>query len=99
MKVVLKHELGMIKTVKKGFSWTVFFFGFFVPLIRGDLKWALIMFLTQFLAASVTMGLGVWIASLIFAFFYNKLYIKDLLEKGYRPTAGYEEIVMHYVNG
>lgn len=36
-----------VKQVKVGFSWTTFFFGFFVPLFRGDIKWFLIMLLTQ----------------------------------------------------
>ena len=31
------HQL---KQAPIGFSWTNFFFGFFVPLFRGDWKWA-----------------------------------------------------------
>ena len=89
----------MVKEVKKGFSWTVFFFGLFVPLVRGDLKWAVIMFVVQALAGVYTLGIGSWVASLIFAFFYNKVYMKDLLEKGYKPTEVYEDVVMRYING
>ena len=99
MKVILKHDSGMVKEVKKGFSWTLFFFGLFVPLIRGDLKWGVIMFLLQFLAGIFTIGVGSFVVSLIFAFIYNKIYIKELLEKGYRPTADFEEVVGNYVNG
>ena len=58
MKVILKHESGLVKEVKKGFSWTFFFFGLFVPLIRGDLKWAIIMLLLQALAGAFTFGIG-----------------------------------------
>ncbi|HLR35876.1 MAG TPA: hypothetical protein VK071_11200 [Tissierellales bacterium] len=85
MKKVLKHESGMVKEVKIGFSWTTFFFGLFVPLIRGDLKWALIMLGIAFLAGVPTMGIGSIVSNIIFAFIYNKLYIRELLEKGYRP--------------
>jgi len=99
MKVILKHDSGMVKEVKKGFSWTFFFFGLFVPLIRGDLKWAIIMLLLQTLAGFFTFGIGIFVVSLIFAFIYNKIYIKELLEKGYRPTEEFEEIIANYING
>lgn len=99
MKVILKHDSGLVKQVKKGFSWTFLFFGLFVPLIRGDLKWTIIMFLLQSLAGLLTMGIGAFVVSLVFAFIYNKIYIKDLLEKGYRPTEEYEEVIANYVNG
>lgn len=99
MKVILKHDSGLVKEVKKGFSWTFFFFGVFVPLIRGDLKWAVIMFVLQALVGSFTFGIGAFVVSLIFAFTYNKIYIKGLLEKGYRPISDFEEVVSNYVNG
>ena len=36
MKRTMKNEIGQIKVVKEGFSWTMLFFGIFVPLCRGD---------------------------------------------------------------
>jgi len=36
---MLTNEAGVIKKVKQGFSWTLFFFGRFVPLLRGDFKY------------------------------------------------------------
>ena len=87
MKIVLNHpQTSMVKTVKVGFSWTMFFFGFFVPLFRGDWKWAIIIFLT----AAVTFSLS----SLIFMFIYNKIYINELLEKGYVAADGHAENVL-----
>jgi hypothetical protein len=78
--ITLKHSSGLTKEVKKGFSWTMLFFGVFVPLIRGDIKWFVISFVLAFL----TFGLS-W---LLLPFFYNDLYIKDLIEKGWKvlPT-------------
>lgn len=40
MKVFMRNSYGAMKQVKVGYSWTVLFFGFFVPLIRGDWKWS-----------------------------------------------------------
>jgi hypothetical protein len=31
-------------------------------------------------------GFGAWIPGIIFSFVYNKINIKELLEKGYRPV-------------
>lgn len=79
MKINLKTPTGILKQVKLGFSWTMLFFGIFVPLVRGDIKW----FLITLIIAIITAGTVVW---LIFPFFYNKIYIKGLLEKGWLPA-------------
>ena len=76
MKQIMKNEIGQVKVVKEGFSWTMLFFGIFVPLYRGDWKWFLIILIANLF----TYGL----ASVAFAFIYNKIYIDDLLEKGYK---------------
>lgn len=78
MKVFLKNKYGAMKQVKVGFSWTMLFFGFFVPLIRGDWKWTII----SLLIGVFTCG----IANLVLAFIYNKIYIKDLIESGWCPA-------------
>ena len=75
MHIVLKHPSGLRKTVKQGFSWTMLFFGVLVPLFRGDLKW----FLMSCILAICTCGLS-W---LILPFIYNKMYLEDLLVKGW----------------
>ena len=38
MIVRLKNDIGMVKEAKIGFSFTTFFFGPFVPALRGDWK-------------------------------------------------------------
>nr|WGD75880.1 DUF2628 domain-containing protein [Bacillus subtilis] len=86
MKVLLKNEGGLTKEVKVGFSWTTFFFGFFPALFRGDLKWVAIMFIISVALGSFTLGIGGWVSGIVFSFIYNKLYIKELIEKGYRPA-------------
>lgn len=79
MHVKLRHPSGLLKDCKVGFSWTTFFFGAFVPLFRGDWKWFLIILVL----CSITFSLAI----IPFWFIYNKLYIKDLLEKGYLPDS------------
>lgn len=69
---------GQYKTAPLGFSWTTLFFGCFPALFRSDWKWAAI----QFILAWITAGIS-W---LVMPFIYNKLYIKDLLKKGFVPT-------------
>ena len=49
MIVTLADQFGQVRTAKVGFSWTVFFFGFFVPIFRGDVKWTVIMFVASVL--------------------------------------------------
>lgn len=78
MKGVLQNDAGVLKNIKVGFSWTTLFFGLFVPLVRGDWKWFIIMLIADI----VTCG----IANIVFCFIYNKIYINDLLEKGFKPA-------------
>lgn len=97
MRATLENEMGLIKEVKIGFSWTTLLFGFFPALFRGDLKWAAIMFITGVVVGALTLGFGAWILWLVFAFIYNKIYITDLIEKGYKPAS--EESKMKLENG
>ena len=95
MKISLINKEGHIIEVKLGFSWTTLFFGIFPALLRKDFKWAVIM-----LGISITInlfiyGLGASLTSAVFAFIYNKIYIKQLLANGYRPVyaAGREILI------
>lgn len=76
MQVILRNlDTGVIKTSPTGYSWTTLFFGFFPAIFRGDFKGAMIGFIGGLI--------GAWLFFAIFAAFYNKLYIKDLLGKRY----------------
>ncbi|WLV24477.1 DUF2628 domain-containing protein [Aciduricibacillus chroicocephali] len=86
MKAILRNKDNFVKEVKVGFSWTTFFFGFFPALIRGDLKWAAIIFIVTLSVGFFTVGIGGWVTSLVFAISYNKIYTKNLLKKGYEPA-------------
>lgn len=76
MKIILQNDTGLTKEVKKGFSWTTFFFGGFVPLFRGDLKWFFIMWIL----ALISFGIS-WI---VMPFIYNKKYMEGLMMKGFK---------------
>jgi hypothetical protein len=79
MTIQLKHpDLHEACFVPRGFSWTYLFFGPFVCLLRGDLKWTLIS-----LVASVFTG---GLSQVVLAFMYNNLFLNEKLENGYRPT-------------
>ncbi len=63
------------KQVKVGFSWTVFFFGAFPALFRGDWKWFFIIFFANIFTAGLS--------NLVFIFIYNKVHITDLIAEGF----------------
>ena len=82
-----------------GFSWTAFFFNFFVPLFRLDFKWFLI-FIFPFIFASLGANLDLdfdnnfialifilpaLVSKFVFPFIYNKFYTKGLIKEGYLP--------------
>ncbi|MGB2832714.1 MAG: hypothetical protein WBC07_07145 [Methylotenera sp.] len=75
-KVIIQHPInGLTKNGYYGYSWTYLFFGWLVPLFRGELGVAALhMLFTLF-------TLGLW--QLIVSFLYNKQYMTRMLEKGY----------------
>lgn len=75
---------GKIKSCKIGYSWTNLFFMFFTPLARGDFKNFFIQFFLIFVLSNLSSLLTTF-AWLIIPAFYNKIYIKGLLNKGYKP--------------
>jgi len=81
MLVNLENDVGVIKKVPVGFSWTMLLFGPLVPLFRGDLKW-MVLFLLAVVFTLPLYGIG-WV---ILPFIYNKRYILNLLERGYKPA-------------
>jgi len=80
-KITLKNDVGVIKEVPVGFSWTMFFFGPLVPLFRGDIKWTII-YLLVVLVTLPLYGVG----CIVLPFIYNKQYLLGLFERGYKPA-------------
>ncbi len=82
MKTQLQKTLGdrtIYKSVKNGFSWTTFFFGFFVPLLRG-MGFGYVF--KMWILAIFTVGLS----NIYFAFVINDNYYIHLLENGYKKV-------------
>jgi hypothetical protein len=73
--IVQNPNNGLTKTGYYGFSWTYLFFGWLVPLFRGELGVAALHMLFT------VCTLGIW--QIIVSFLYNKQYMTRLLEKGY----------------
>lgn len=88
MLVRLQNQGGQLRTAKIGFSWTVFFFGFFVPFCRGDAKWGAIMLAAFAVCASSFFVLPplCGLANIVFSFIYNGIYIRGLLSQGFYPS-------------
>ena len=74
--VNLKHSnSGVNKSGYTGYCWTYFFFGFFVPIFRGEILIGVLHVIFSF----VTLGLF----QLIIPFLYNKQYTTRLLTNGW----------------
>ena len=75
-KIKVKHQQSAIeKHCFVGYSWTYFFFGFFVPIFRGEI--AIGVF--HLIFSVVTFGLF----QLVMPFLYNKQYSTRLLTDGW----------------
>ena len=75
-KINVKHnESGIQKNCFVGYSWTYFFFGFFVPIFRGEISIGVF----HLIFSLVTFG----IFQLIMPFLYNKQYMTRMLTNGW----------------
>ncbi len=85
--IVFTHpSFGAIKRAPVGYSWTTFLFGCIPALLRGDWKWAAIFFISAVLISVILGPVGGWVLFIIFGVVYNKLYVKDLVEGGYKVS-------------
>jgi hypothetical protein len=83
-KILIKHKKsGVIKYGKYGFSWTYLFFGFFIPLYRGELGVGVL----HIIFSMLTLGFS----NLIFAFIYNKQFMLRMLTTGWELVGSDKE--------
>jgi hypothetical protein len=83
-EILLKHrDAGLTKKGLYGFSVTYLFFGFFVPLFRGELGVGAL----HIVFAIFSFG----ISNIIFAFIYNKQYMQRQLIDGWELAGSEEE--------
>lgn len=97
-KLILKNDRGIVKRAPIGYSWTTLFFGWFVPIIRMDVKNFLIMFVIWVMTCvfifleeqypgdgffATSSLLLMAVSFLIIPFIYNRMYLHDLLSNGY----------------
>ena len=101
MKVTLtNNNNGDVKEVKLGFSWTTFFWGGLVPLIRKDWIAAMVLIAANIIIGACTYGFGTIFFDIAVAAFYNDNYIKRLIKDNYRPNGKTEEMKLrkHNIN-
>ena len=73
---IVHADSGLVKTGFIGYSWTYLLFGWFVPLVRGELGVAVLHLMITIVSAGLS--------QLIFAFIYNRQYMNRMLTSGWR---------------
>lgn len=72
---IIHRQSGLAKTGYIGYSWTYLLFGWFVPLIRGELGIAVLHLVITVVSAGVS--------QLIFPFIFNRQYMQRMLTAGW----------------
>lgn len=93
-KIVFENENTVTPRLEApvGFSWTMLFFSWMVPVSKKDFKWAAIMALCELLILLAFLAFPLAIVILpipkfLFAFIYNKIRIKKLIEEGWKAKS------------
>lgn len=75
--VMMKNDTnGLIKKGLYGYSWTYLFFGWLVPIFRGEIGIGVLHLVISFFSCGIS--------QIIFSFLYNKQFTQRLIEKGFR---------------
>lgn len=84
-------KTGDRKQIKVGYSWTMMLFGWFVALFRTD--WLTLFslitagfFLSLIVSSEPEYGIASTLGYIVFAFFYNDLYLKRALKGDWVPA-------------
>jgi hypothetical protein len=72
---VIHKDSGLVKTVRLGWSWTYWYFGFLVPVFRGEIGIGVL----HMVISVFTFGLF----QVLMSFLYNRQQLTRLLEKGW----------------
>lgn len=107
-RIKIKDNGRDVSICETGFSFGVLFFGPIKPLLKKDYKYAVIIFITQILlcilmwlfiknvlALIISCGYIIILINLLFAVNYNRLYLEDLIDKGYMPRDGFEGVKLY----
>ena len=71
---------GQIRHAPVGFSWTTLFFGPIPAIMRGHWTLAVAIGILALMTAVVS--------DVVFAFIYNKMYVRHLVDDGFKATGG-----------
>ncbi len=88
---MLNPETGLTKTGFHGFSWTTLLFGAFPALFRSDFITFVGVFVVLTIIGIATVGFGIFVAMIVWAFMYNKYYTRKLIERGFKFNGTAEE--------
>ena len=84
-KIKMKQkDTGLTKDGFVGYSWTTLFFGSFPALFRGDYITFIGVFVVLVILGALSLGIGTFLAMIVWSFIYNKYYTSKLIEKGYQ---------------
>ncbi|WP_283679686.1 DUF2628 domain-containing protein [Lentilactobacillus sp. Marseille-Q4993] len=83
---LVNSATNQVKQTKVGYSWTTLFFSFWPALFRGDWLWFFVQLAIGLFAGFSTFGVGFGISTIVFSFIYNKIYINELLTKGFQAA-------------
>jgi hypothetical protein len=82
-----------------GYCWTVAFFLFFVPIFRRDWKWAILYFLLIGIVIIIPpLSILALIVNILFFGCYNKLYIQNLIKKGFYAVEVEHGVLTEVIN-